>query len=161
MTIAVATLTRPADTNAYTAHDAIADKTSAPDVLTFASAFARASESMQLKGARIISSKNASVEVFKLYLYSASPTTPIADNVAMDNPKLADQAKFLGSVTFGAVAKAAVGSPDIAYAEKTGLDLILRSTDGTTNLYAELEGTLGETPVSAQTYHIELELARI
>lgn len=160
MTIVSADITRPADTTAYTAHDAICDKTVSPTVLTFANALRGPGGEGKVVAATIATDQIANVETFKLQLYKAPPSVYPADNAANDAPRYVDIASFIGTIQFGAAAKPLVGAPTASYAEKTGLNMEITNTDGTSNIYGVLESVLGFTPASGQKFHIELEIDR-
>lgn len=76
--------TRPADTTAYTANDALADSTSAPAYLTFGSNSLGSAGPKQgwLVGARCVDGCNATtLPQLRLFLFSSAPTA-VNDNAA-------------------------------------------------------------------------------
>lgn len=78
---AAATLTRPADTTAYTAKDAVADSTSAPTVLTFSNLARVNAGSGYIVKARLMTNQSTNTARFRLHLFDTSPTA-INDNAA-------------------------------------------------------------------------------
>ena len=94
-----ASYTRPADTTAYAAGDAVANSTSAPTVLTFSSAVRANGGSGIIIGAQLIDNSSPTTPgQFELYLFSAT-VTPTNDNAALDI-SAADALKLVGVIPF-------------------------------------------------------------
>lgn len=92
------TITRPNDTTAYAARDAIGD-TSGSAILTFSNV-GKDCKSIMILGATLEIDVNAipsGMSTFTLELYSSAPTA-IADNAAWDLPS-ADRSVYLGAIT--------------------------------------------------------------
>ncbi len=152
------TLTRPADTNAYAAKDAVSNSTSAPAVLTFAS-FARvAAGGGVITKARLLTNQSTNTARFVLHLYSAAPTA-INDNAAFAL-LWASRASWIGSIVFPACATEGTGS-DCAYAIATpgigNLPLEFQCAAASQALYGALEVLDAFTPVSGQVFYVELQ----
>jgi hypothetical protein len=87
--------TRPADTTAYAALDAVSDSTSATTVQALAN-FARVSGgSGYITGARLSTDKKSITPRFRVHLWNASTPTVAVDNAAYKR-LYADEAKYLG-----------------------------------------------------------------
>jgi hypothetical protein len=148
---AVATFTRPADTTAYTAKDAVTNSTSAPAVLTFAGAGAGMQRRAFLRGAKLmVDNPTITNGSFRLHLYRTAPT-PINDNAAFTQP-FSDAANYLGFVDFtlkfegGTLAYDVVGN--------LGLPILANGDD----LFGVLEATGAYVPTSAENFRVELLL---
>ena len=106
--VATATITRPADTTAYTAKDAVSNSTSAPAALTFTGLARLAGGSGYIVKARLMTSQAACTAAFKLHLFNATPT-PINDNAAY-TLLYANAASRIGTIEFGACQTEGAGS---------------------------------------------------
>ncbi|MBA2704914.1 MAG: hypothetical protein H0U60_13815 [Blastocatellia bacterium] len=153
-------LTRPADTTAYTAKDAIANATTSPATLSFTGVARTTGGSGYIVKAMILTSLTTCVETFKLHLYNAAPTA-LNDNAACTAPLYADAASYVGTILFPACATEGTGST-AAYAvavpgTTATANLPLKFvTNADANLYGLLEAVIGFTPASAQTFSIIL-----
>lgn len=99
--------TRPADTDAYAANDAIAESSSAGTVWTFAIGRVNAGTGLILY-AEVATDDTAAVVRYEVDLYKAS-VTAINDN-AEATRLYANQANYLGTITFPAIAKKTASS---------------------------------------------------
>lgn len=151
--VVAAEYTRPANTTAYTALDAISDDTSAAAV--HALAFPGVGVSGYIVGARITTTQNTCTETFRLHLYRSQPT-PIVDNSPFTN-LYANNANRIGQLSFGAAAAEGSGS--------TAAEAILTAGSGNVpmpyvtkggDLYGLLEAVGGFTPASGQQFYVEL-----
>lgn len=149
--------TRPANTTAYAAEDAISDSASAPTVLTFGGlgySSKRDGGPVRIKNARILTSQATCVARLRLHLYYGTAPSPINDNAQFTGPLYADRASHIGSIDFpaldsegtGATAAYAAFEPDVRF--------------GNINLKRDVYGMLETldvfTPASEQTFFIEL-----
>jgi hypothetical protein len=139
---ATVTITRPSDTDAYTAGDAVGD-TGGSAILTFAN-MARAA------GEVIITSIELEIDVdavpsgmtgFNVRLYNASPTA-IADNAAWDLPS-GDRGKYLGKVSL----TTPTDEGSTLFSDNDGINKQITLTS--TSLYVVLQTVGGYTPSSA------------
>lgn len=149
---ATAEYTRPANTDAYTALDAISDSTTAPTDLEFTLTNAPGGSGKILK-AKILTDQSTNTSDFRLHLFSAAPT-PINDNAAY-TLLYASAASYIGAVTFAAAATEGTGST-AAGSTSTGLNIPFTCAAGSKKVYGLLESVDGFTPASAQKFHLEL-----
>lgn len=154
---AIVTRTRPADVAAYAEHDVIGDSTSNPTVITFANAARENGGSGYIIAARLTTNNKAFDTPLRLHLFHTAPTA-LADNAALA-VLAADATKKVGTLDFDPPVTGADSASDAAEAS-VGLDggLRLPFTCGGSSraLYAVLEALEGFTPVSAQTFTLEL-----
>ena len=153
-----ATITRPADTTAYTAGDAVANSTSAPTTLTFASVARANGGSGVILGAQLIDdSAPATVGQFVLYLFSASPT-PTNDNSALSVSD-ADALNLVGIIPFttskGLTACTVYAPFALGDASPFGFTCDAASS----SLFGLLQAANGYTPASAGVLTISLVVA--
>lgn len=143
-----AEVTRPADTTAYAAKDAIANSTSAPTVITFTGAVNNIGESGVIRKATLQTDQAANTSTFRLHLFNAAPTTLTNDNAAQ-LIDYADKASYLGYIDITNVAEAgsSIGVNTNAFHFVSG---------ATVNLFGMLESVGGFTPASGQKFNIKL-----
>lgn len=94
-----ATITRPANTTAYTANDVLGG------AITFAAAAPALGGDLMVTSVELeadIAAVPAGMTTFNLYLYNVTPPSAIADNAAFDLPA-GDRASFLGKIVIGAL----------------------------------------------------------
>ena len=144
--------TRPADTTAYAANDAICESASAGTVWTFTSIARIPGGTFKLSMANIASNVAAETERLELDLYSEAPTA-INDN-AEATQLYANFALYLGTLSFPALAKKTANS-NMAVASIEQLDWDIRVT-GSSNLIGILRTLDAFTPVSGAKYSITL-----
>lgn len=96
-----ASFTRPADTTAYTALDAVSNSTSAGTVLTFTNLARQASGSGYITKARILTNQSTNTARFRLHLFAQTPdaATVLNDNAAYTQ-LYANRDKAIGTITF-------------------------------------------------------------
>jgi hypothetical protein len=152
-----ATITRPADTTAYAALDAVSDSTSAPAALTFASACRINAGSGTVVKARLMTDQSTNTASFRLHLFSASPT-PVNDNAAY-TLLWASRTSYLGYVDFDPAATEGTGS-DAAMSQNTDVRLPFVCGAAATSIYGLLETLSAFTPASGQNVHLEVTVAQ-
>lgn len=147
------TLTRTADTNAYTAGDVVgASVSSGGGVLTFEDLAPAGggpvmitSVSLLIEASSVISGETS----YTLHLYSATPGSAYADNAAWDLPS-GDRASYLGSVSLGTPAD--LGST--LYIRTDQVNMQIQAADADVFGYLVTAGAY--TPTSARVYVIRL-----
>lgn len=145
----VASITRPADTTAYAAKDAIADLTSGATILTFANCARTSGGSGYVTKARLQTDQAANVSAYRLHLYDAT-LTAVVDNAAQ-TVLYANRASYLGYIDFPA---AATDGSDTAVSQSTQAPLPFVAAG--TSLFGMLETITGFTPANAQKFYIQL-----
>lgn len=155
--------TRPGNTDAYAANDAVSNSTSAPSVLTFAGMARAVGGSGYITKARLFTGQAANIARFRLHLFHTAPTA-INDNAA-HTILAANQANRVGQIVFPACSTAGSGSDaanSIAvpgtYLANLPLGYVCESADD--DLYGLLETLDAFTPASAQTFFLELTAER-
>jgi hypothetical protein len=99
---AAVSLTRTADTNAYTANDVVGPATGSTAALTFSSMGVSGKEiiitsaALEIDANAVISGETS----YRLYLYNVTPPSALGDNAAWDLPS-GDRVSFLGYVDLG------------------------------------------------------------
>ena len=148
-------ITRPANTTAYTANDVISIV--AGENLEFAtgfpagSKFAIFSAIMRSDDAAVISG----MTTYRLHLYNAAPTA-IADNAA-HAVITADAAKYLGYITLSAMEDAG----DYVVKRTDGINAVFSLATAGTSIFGQLQTIGAFTPASATVYTIELVLGAL
>lgn len=143
------TITRPADTTAYSANDAISSSTSAPAAIIFdlATAGLEAGGSGYLVKARLISNKSDITPRIRVHLYKSAPSQ-VNDNSAF--PLLwANRANRICYIDFPALATAGAGS-DAAHSLVADLRLPFKLASGETRLWAIIQTLDAFAPSSGQ-----------
>ena len=157
--VIVVEFTRPADTTAYTAKDAISNSTSSPSVLTFTGITPDVSQFGYITKVRLMTNNtvwaSTNAAVFKLHLFHEPPTA-INDN-APYTLLYTNRDKRIGTITFSALNTEGSGS-DAANTLWTGA-LAFESRPSNNTIYGLLEidsfsGTL--TPTSGQSFYLEI-----
>lgn len=150
-----ATFTRPNDTTAYAAGDAVSDSTSAPTILTFAGAARAAGGSGLILSARHIkNSTNTANASFRLWLYRDTANA-VADNAAF--PLLwANRANRMGFIDFSHTSGSTGSDSSSSLVTYVGLPF---SAAGTA-LYGQLTVTGAYTPGAQEQHFIELQIAQ-
>lgn len=146
---ATATITRPADTNAYAALDAVSNSTSAPVPATFANLIRVASYDGYITKMRLTSSVSTQVQRMRAHLFRAT-VTAYNDN-APHTVLYANVTNRIAVIDFPALKTEGTGS-DCAYAYVQ--DLRVAVSSATTDVFALLETLDAFTPASAQTFHL-------
>lgn len=138
------TFTRPSDTTAYTAGDAIGD-TGGSAILTLANIGPAGGHvfitdvSLEIDVAAI----PAGMTTFRLHLYDASPAA-IADNAVWDLAG-GDRALYHGYVDL----QTPLDLGSTLYSQNTGINKKIKLATGVTSLFAILQTIGGYTPTSA------------
>lgn len=158
MVEANATITRPADTNAYLANDTIADKTSGATILTFANMARRVGKGGYITGIRIGTNKDDFLAQFRLHLFKTAPTV-LGDNVPMTAPLYADIDEYLGHITLPtailqAATSAVYSQQDTTLEPPVAIPYLCGAAE--TSLYGMLETRTALTPASGQLFDIRL-----
>lgn len=155
---AAATFTRPADTTAYAAKDAVSNSTTSTTIMEFDLARVTGGTGYIIK-ARLHTSQSTCTSRFRLWLFNVNNPTLAVDNAAYAL-KDADKTKSIGYIDFGACSTEGTGS-DTALALATSstgttMPLSFECATGDTKLYGLLETLDAFTPASAQTFWIRL-----
>lgn len=160
MAVATATITRPANTAAYSASDAISNSTSAPTALTFtdiAPVVGANGGSGYIVKARMLTNQSTFTGRVRLHIYSVSPTA-INDNAAF-TLLWANRANRIGAIDFPAAATEGTGSDSanaILAPGSGNLAMAFKCANGDQNLYGLAEVRDGFTPTSGQIFFFEL-----
>jgi hypothetical protein len=158
-----ASYTRPADTTAYAAGDAVADSTSAPTALSFANAARVAAGSGVITGCTLTDSANQATKgQFELWIFDAS-VTPTNDNAAMAMSD-GDAAKAVAIFQFTTwfVGNAGSGASGNAVSVGTlagGNGRAFKLASGTT-LYGLMVARNAYTPVSGEVFTFKLNVCQ-
>ena len=147
-----ASFTRPADTTAYAANDAIADSTSAPTLLSFANcANANGGQGYIVK-TRLMTNQKTCTARFRLSFYHTAPS-PVNDNAP--KPMLyANKDKLIGRIDLDPC-NTEDATSDAAFALSTALMPYVCAAADTT-IYCILTTLDAFTPASAQQFYLEI-----
>jgi hypothetical protein len=146
-------ITRTADTNAYTANDVVGAATGSTAAVTFLNIAPPSgpgdmlitSAELEIDASAIISGQTS----YNLYLYSVTPPSALGDNAAFDIPS-GDRASFLGKISLGTP----VDEGSTLYVSTDGINKQIRAASR--NLYGYLVTVGGYTPASATVHKITL-----
>ena len=145
------TVTRPANTTAYTAGDVVGGSITFPGVGPFGGDILVTSAALRINVASI----PAGMTSFRLHLYDVTPPSALADNAAWDLPA-GDRANYLGYIDLGSPAD--VGSTLYVQADQINRQIRLRTAD----LYGYLVTNGGFTPANnSEIYVPELNAVRL
>lgn len=149
--IAASEITRPANTTAYTAGDAVGTATSS--VLTLSNAARQNSGGGRVLAVRLFKSGTTVTNAtFTIHFWNAAPTD-VADNAPLDI-LYAQQSRYVGNV---ALSTMVVGGSGGGYAFATVNPPMWYSTaSGSKALYAVIVATAGYTPASAETFTLSV-----
>lgn len=143
------TITRPADTTAYTAGDVVGGVIDLPGLGD------RVVNSLLITDANLrldISAIPSGMTSFRLHLYTATPPSAYADNAAWDLPS-GDRSIYAGFIDLGSPAD--VGST--CFAQVTQVNMQIHPGSGTTALYGYLVTNGAYTPAAnSETYALTL-----
>ncbi len=147
-----ASFTRPADTTAYAANDAIADSTTAPTLLSFANCANGVGGQGYIVKTRLLTNQKTCTARFRLSFYHTAPS-PVNDNAP--KPMLyANKDKLIGSIDLDPCNTEDTTS-DAAYALSTTLlPYVCAAAD--TTIYCILTTLDAFTPASAQQFFLEI-----
>ena len=147
-----ASFTRPADTTAYAANDAVANSTTAPTLLSFANcANANGGQGYIVK-TRLLTNQKTCTARFRLSFYHTAPS-PVNDNAP--KPMLyANKDKLIGRIDLDPCNTEDTTS-DAAFALSTALmPYVCAAAD--TSIYCILTTLDAFTPASAQQFYLEI-----
>lgn len=157
--------TRPADTTAYTAQDAVSNSTTAPTILTFVANHAddtagttlQNGASYQIKSATLTKSTNSTTNAtFDLYVYT-SGVTATNDNSEMGVLYINKHVR-IGKIAF---TLSTAGTTNSTCAEQVITDVNHTFKAIKNTIYGQLVATGAYTPGNAEKFFIELELLLI
>jgi hypothetical protein len=147
-----ASFTRPSDTTAYAANDAIADSTTAPTLLSFANCANAVGGQGYIVKTRLLTNQKTCTARFRLSFYHTAPS-PVNDNAP--KPMLyANKDKLIGRIDLDPCNTEDTSS-DAAYALSTTLMPYVCAAADTT-IYCILTTLDAFTPASAQQFFVEI-----
>lgn len=139
------TVTRPADTTAYTAGDVVGG------VITFANATPGSNAGVFVNFASLLwnlAAVPSGMTSFRLHLFSVTPPSALADNTAWDLPS-SDRAAYLGFIDLGTPAD--VGSS--VYVQTSGPNLTMQQMfAASTSLFGYMVTNGGYTPGESDSF---------
>lgn len=143
------TVTRPANTTAYTAGDVVGATAAAITFPDMASTIGRdiiiTSASLRID----VSAIPAGMTSFRLHLYSATPPSALADNAAWDLPS-GDRASYLGYIDLGSPAD--MGST--LYCQVDSINKQIRLASSETAVYGYLVTNGAFTPAANSEVYV-------
>lgn len=145
-------ITRPSNTTAYAALDAVSSSSTAPTNLSFTYVTSVNGSNGYVTGAVLRTDQSTNTARFKLHLFTGT-VTAVNDNAA-HTALYANKSNYVGSITFDALATEGSGS-DCAVSLNTTVRLPFKFPSGTT-LYGLLETLDAFTPASGQKFFIRL-----
>lgn len=154
--ILTATFTRPADTTAYAALDAVSNSTSAPTIMTFAGAARSVGGSGYIVKAELCTDLATCTAYFRLHLFTLSTIAAKNDNAQYDSLWTSRNAR-VGFIDFPACAQEGTGSTSafaIVIPSSGTLPYVCDVAD--TALYGLLQTRSIWTPASAQNFNLKL-----
>lgn len=154
------TITRPANTTAYTALDVVgqADEDVAANAGSAILEFLNAGDAggfAKINSADIrvdLAAIPASMTTMLLHLYDAAPDA-VLDNAAFALSSAGDRGKYLGSITFTPADLGATLWHSVDAVNKQ-----VKLADGSTSLFGVLQTTGGYTPTSGEVIRVSLNL---
>jgi hypothetical protein len=147
-----ASFTRPADTTAYAANDAIADSTTAPTLLSFANCANAVGGQGYIVKTRLMTNQKTCTARFRLSFYHTAPS-PVNDNAP--KPMLyANKDKLIGRIDLDPCTTEDTSS-DAAFSLSTALMPYVCAAADTT-IYCILTTLDAFTPASAQQFYLEI-----
>lgn len=157
--IVSSSVTRPADTTAYAAGDAVTNSTSSPTVITFDGVTRITNGSGVITAASMIDSANQSTKgIFELWLFSTS-ATPDNDNSAF-TPTDGETEALIGVIPFNVcyVGDATAGAGGNCVYPVTGLSIPFVAASSTDDIYGLIVVRNAYTPVSAEKFTLRLHI---
>lgn len=147
-------VTRPDNTDAYTANDVIGDSTSTTAALEFAyiGGSNSGNRSVLITGAELEIDASAVISgetSYRLYLYNVTPPSALADNAAFDIPA-GDRASFLGYVDLGTP----IDLGSTLYVQT--LDINKQVPSETVSIFGYLVTINAYTPTAERVYKVTL-----
>lgn len=157
-----AKFTRPADTNAYSIGDLVANSTTAASVVAMQFDVGPCTGIGKIPRARVYTSNTALTNAqFRLHLYASAPTAANGDNGAWSTTT----SGWYGSLSNAAALKYAFsdGAGDVMAADVLPAVEFNQSNSGNTVpvLYGLLQVLAAYTPTSAEIFTLTLEIAQI
>lgn len=157
--VAASSFTRPANTTAYTANEAVSNSTTASSVTAVSfTAVDINNAPIDLRRCRIATTDTGAGSAnaaFRIYFYQSNPTSSsgvVGGDGAAFSTK---QGTFVGSMT-GTMLIFSDGGVAVCTPE-AGSEIITLPTSGAETLYALLQTTSGFTPISASTWTLTIE----
>jgi len=135
------TITRPADTTAYTANDVVGGAISFPALAWNGADFIITSATLAINIAAVPSGMTS----FRAYLYNVTPPSALADNAAWDLPS-GDRAAYIGYVDFGTP----VDLGSTLYVQSDGVNAAIKSSSITIFAYLVTIGAF--TPAASTVF---------
>lgn len=147
-----ASFTRPADTTAYASGDLVANSTTAGSVAPMSFAISRATgKGGMVRRARLRKSGTSVTNAsFRIHLYTLSPTLANGDNAAWSSNGVANYVGAIDVTVDKAFTDGAAGNG----VPNTGSEINFTSD----TYYAVVEARGAYTPVSGETFSVELEI---
>lgn len=147
------TMTRPNDTNAYAANDAVGNSTTAGSVTPFSFSMSDVNDDLvTIERLRLITSDTGVAgKALRMWLFRASPTVGAGDNAAFSNPR----STFIGSLS-GTMRTFSDGSGGI-FVPDEGSRVITLPTSGAKTVFGLLQTLEAFTPVAQSTWIATLE----
>lgn len=140
--------TRPSDTTAYAAGDAVGDSTSALTMQALANAARVSGGSGYITGIRINTDKKSITPRFRIHLYNTNGATLSNDNAAWQD-RYADNSKYVGCWDLPAM-RTGADSTNSTNSYSEDMSVRIPFTCAATSLYYVLETLDAFTPASAQ-----------
>jgi len=151
--VVAGTFTRPADTTAYAAGDAVNDSTSAPAAITFASCARATGGSGYITSAQLNKSTVTTTNAqFRLRLYANTPSSLANDNAASTRAWADRALRCIGYIDF----TTATAGADCAISTGTLNPLMIPFVAVGTSLYGKLEALAAYAPGNAEVFYITL-----
>lgn len=156
-------VTRPADTTAYTAGDAVSDSTSAPTAASVSGcARVNGGSGVILRAILIDSANQSTAGDFEVYLFSEAHTAT-NDNAAWAPSDADIESYYIGKIDFGDtpdVLNAASGASGNCAYDSEQIAVPFKCGAGSTSLYWQLVARNAYTPVSAEKFTLRLSIAQ-
>lgn len=151
-----ANFTRPANTTTYAALDLVANSTTAGSVtpMTFAAARANDVPGQVVRGVLHKSTTQTASAIFRLHLFSASPSVSNGDNGAFSTTVATNYLGCLEGTCFLVSASGTTAILSPVY----GSTIPFAPADGTQNIFGLLEVRGAYAPGSAEVFTITLEV---
>jgi len=143
------TITRPADTTAYTANDVVGGAISFPALAWNGADFIITSATLAINIAAVPSGMTS----FRAYLYNVTPPSALADNAAWDLPS-GDRAAYIGYVDFGTP----VDLGSTLYVQSDGVNAQIKAASNTVFAYLVTIGAF--TPAASTVFTATLHSLR-
>lgn len=143
------TITRPADTTAYTANDVVGGAVSFPAIAWQGADFIITSASLAIDIAAVPTGMSG----FRAHLYNITPPSALADNAAWDL-SAGDRDSYIGYVDLGTPLD--VGST--LYVQSTGVNVQLKAASNTVFAYLVTLGAF--TPAASTEFTVTLHSLR-